>query len=220
MSIDFSVVFWTIVNFSLLSVLLNKFLFKPVKAFMKDRQERIAAGVRAGEEARLARREEEERLQKAVAVRFREETELTRAEAGRRRQEARLRLEQAEEEAVQRRSAAKQALREEKERLTAAMEEKLPMLTQEMERKFLTPLEGDVSIGGLSLDDSVFRYLEESQSEQEDSAPAHKRGRHSSRRESAMSQRSQELDKLAEALAAELPALSSAIVKKIMGSAE
>lgn len=152
MSIDFSVVFWTIVNFSLLSVLLNRFLFKPVKDFMKARQARIDAGIRAGEDARAAQQEEAERLRQEAAARFREETELTCAEAARCRQDARARLEQAEEDAAVRRAAARQAMEEERVRLTAALEEKLPMLTDAIERKFLTPPKGMLSVSGLGSD--------------------------------------------------------------------
>ncbi len=53
MSIDSSVLIWTIINFLLLMLLLNRFLFRPLRSFMKARQEKIRAGEAAGEQARL-----------------------------------------------------------------------------------------------------------------------------------------------------------------------
>lgn len=51
MSIDFSVLIWTIITFLLLIVLLNFTLYKPLRSFMAKRQQEIDQGVAAGKEA-------------------------------------------------------------------------------------------------------------------------------------------------------------------------
>ena len=51
MSIDFSVLIWTIITFLLLIVLLNFTLYKPLRSFMAKRQQEIDEGVAAGKEA-------------------------------------------------------------------------------------------------------------------------------------------------------------------------
>ena len=66
MSIDVSVLLWTIINFIVLMVLLNIFLFKPVHKILDERKERIDSGLAAGEQARQAKRENDERLQAEV----------------------------------------------------------------------------------------------------------------------------------------------------------
>lgn len=51
MSIDFSVLIWTILSFLLLLVLLNFTLYKPLRSFMAKRQQEIDEGVAAGKQA-------------------------------------------------------------------------------------------------------------------------------------------------------------------------
>lgn len=66
MSIDLSVFLWTIINFVVLMVLLNIFLFKPIHKILDERKERINSGLAAGEEARKAKIANDERLQAEV----------------------------------------------------------------------------------------------------------------------------------------------------------
>lgn len=51
MQIDPSTLIFTIINFVVLMVLLNRFLFKPVLTHMADRQRRIDAGLSAGQQS-------------------------------------------------------------------------------------------------------------------------------------------------------------------------
>ena len=44
MSLDLSVTAWTIITFIVLMLFLNRFFFRPLKAFMRDRQARIEKG--------------------------------------------------------------------------------------------------------------------------------------------------------------------------------
>lgn len=67
MTIQISLVIWTIIGFVVLSLILNRFLFKPLLKVMDDRNEKI----KAGEEIR---RQELERREKA-----RKELELSNA---------------------------------------------------------------------------------------------------------------------------------------------
>ena len=48
MSIDISLLVWTIFNFFVLMLLLNHFLYKPLLNFMRERRQRIDAGIEAG----------------------------------------------------------------------------------------------------------------------------------------------------------------------------
>lgn len=218
MSIDISVVFWTIVNFCLLSVLLNRFLYQPVTKFMRQRQSRIEAGIQAGEEIRQRREAEGLRLRSMAADALREEAEHTRAEEARHRRRLMEQTEQAVLAANQQRALYKESLAWEREQWSQKLNEKIPALTADLSRKFLEPLAGNVSLSGPMLHQELFTYLEQRQAEEE--STNRRRPRQTSRRANAMREGNPELDRLAEALAAELPGFSSAIVKKIMGTME
>lgn len=61
MSIDPSMMIWTLITFAVMAFLLNRFLFKPVMEHMRKRQQRIDEGRLAGQEARqLLERQQEE----------------------------------------------------------------------------------------------------------------------------------------------------------------
>ena len=82
LSINFSELIWTIINFFLLFFVLKRFLFDPVSRFMDERQAKIDAGLEAeraaqaeleanarelAEEKANARREAQTRLNEAAA---------------------------------------------------------------------------------------------------------------------------------------------------------
>ncbi len=54
MSIDFSVLIWTVINFLITMVLLNLLLYRPLRSFMRSRDEQIKEGIAAGKAARDA----------------------------------------------------------------------------------------------------------------------------------------------------------------------
>ena len=62
LSINFSELVWTIINFFLLFFLLKRFLFNPISRFMDSRQARIDEGHEAEREAAEAAAENEARL--------------------------------------------------------------------------------------------------------------------------------------------------------------
>ena len=76
MTIQISLVIWTIIGFTVLSLILNKYLFKPLLKVMDTRDEKI----RAGKEERQAAVEREEKIRKAnEAARLVRQQEAVRA---------------------------------------------------------------------------------------------------------------------------------------------
>ena len=64
MTIQISLVIWTIIGFVVLSLILNSFLFKPLLKVMDDRNEKI----KAGEEQRRHELERQEKNRKALEI--------------------------------------------------------------------------------------------------------------------------------------------------------
>lgn len=64
MTIQISLVIWTIIGFVVLSLILNRFLFKPLLKVMDDRNEKI----KAGEEQRRIELERREKTRKALEI--------------------------------------------------------------------------------------------------------------------------------------------------------
>ncbi|MGE5572516.1 MAG: F0F1 ATP synthase subunit B [Bacillota bacterium] len=115
--------FASILNFLLLTALLTFFLYRPVRKFMMDRQDRIkrsleeaardraeSAKMKQEYEARLAEasREAQDIIEKAVVQGERSQAEILHAA----RKEAKTILEQARSEAARERQAAFEALRD------------------------------------------------------------------------------------------------------------
>lgn len=64
MTIQISLVIWTVIGFVTLAFILNRFLFEPLLKVMDERNEKI----RKGEEERRAALEREEKIQKANEI--------------------------------------------------------------------------------------------------------------------------------------------------------
>ena len=64
MTIQISLVIWTIIGFVVLSLILNRFLFRPLLKVMDDRNEKI----KAGEEKRRTELEHQEKVRKALEI--------------------------------------------------------------------------------------------------------------------------------------------------------
>lgn len=110
MSLDLSVIVWTILTFGVLMLVLNRFLFRPVRAFMQQRQERIDRGLAAAQAAGDKRRKLEEQLQEERQQAFQARRRAAEEETLRRKKETLRKLEQARSEAESRRAAAETAL--------------------------------------------------------------------------------------------------------------
>lgn len=67
MSLDPSTLVWMIINFLVLMLLLNRFLFKPLLTFMQQRQDKIDEGLQAGERAKALLEEKEQELARNLA---------------------------------------------------------------------------------------------------------------------------------------------------------
>jgi len=64
MTIQISLIIWTVIGFTVLALILNRFLFKPLLKVMDARNEKI----RKGEEERRAALEREEKVRKANEI--------------------------------------------------------------------------------------------------------------------------------------------------------
>ena len=77
MSINFSVVLWTVINFVVLMAALNFVLFRPLMKFMRERDEKIKrgrdAGAGADEKINAAKADFEKQISDANAVREKNE---------------------------------------------------------------------------------------------------------------------------------------------------
>lgn len=135
MQIDVSVLVWTIINFSVLMLLLGRFLFRPLIAHMKQRDAHVRQGMDAGAESRsrlenagLAHKtEQDDRIraaQKALQDQLREQ-----ADDGRRR------LEAGDMALRTRREEAMAAFQQEHENLVRALSADIPQTMEAINRK-------------------------------------------------------------------------------------
>lgn len=121
LSINFSELIWTIINFFLLFFLLKRFLFDPMCKFMDARQAKIDAGYDAEREAKAALKSAEDALAEQKREARSEAAALLSAAAGedeKRAQEAYLRA-RGEADALQK--AGEDELRQRQERDAEAL---------------------------------------------------------------------------------------------------
>ena len=137
MSLDLSVIVWTILTFGVLMLVLNRFLFRPVRAFMQQRQERIDRGLAAAQAAGDKRRKLEEQLQEERQQAFQARRRAAEEETLRRKKETLRTLEQARSEAESRRAAAETALAGEREKIDRALSADMPRLTEILSARLL-----------------------------------------------------------------------------------
>ena len=101
MTIQISVVIWTIICFAALYLILKNLLFKPVLGVMDKRQEKIASAHEREEKARTAALEEKEtRLKEIEAMKLEAEKE-SKAEIEKVRLEGKNQLENAKRERIE-----------------------------------------------------------------------------------------------------------------------
>lgn len=137
MSLDLSVIVWTILTFGVLMLVLNRFLFRPVRAFMQQRQERIDRGLAAAQAAGDKRRKLEEQLQEERQQAFQARRRAAEEESLNRKKETLRKLEQARSEAESRRAAAETALAGEREKIDRALSADMPRLTEILSARLL-----------------------------------------------------------------------------------
>lgn len=89
MTIQPSVIVWTVVNFLLLLFVLNRFLFKPMLTLMHRRDEKIRAGIEAGAAAQKALNDQQEKFPAERSARYTAARQAEEALLQQRRQEVR-----------------------------------------------------------------------------------------------------------------------------------
>ena len=136
-SINVSDLIWTIINFLLLCLLLNHFLYKPVLRFMDDRQARVDAKLSEKRDAEAQAAENDARLE-AEKAKSRDEAKriLTQADADTEEQHAAAML-QAREDAAQDRKDAEADLEARREKTAEKLGEATPELADLLARHLL-----------------------------------------------------------------------------------
>ena len=136
-SINISDLIWTIINFLLLCILLNHFLYKPVLRFMEDRQARVDAKLSEKRDAEAQAAENDARLE-AEKAKSRDEAKriLTQADADTEEQHAAAML-QAREDAAQDRKDAEADLEARREQTAEKLGEATPELADLLARHLL-----------------------------------------------------------------------------------
>ena len=137
-SINISELIWTVINFSLLLFLLNRFLYKPVISFMEQRQARIDAKLREEEEAKARIEENDARILDEKA-RSREEAKkllaLNAEEIEKHNAEV---LQEAKKASVQNRKDSEAALSQRQEKTAQQLHEAAPELAAMLAEKLLS----------------------------------------------------------------------------------
>ena len=136
-SINISDLIWTIINFLLLCILLNHFLYKPMLRFMDDRQARVDAKLSEKRDADAQSAENDARLE-AEKAKSRDEAKriLTQADADTEEQHAAAML-QAREDAAQDRKDAEADLEARREKTAEKLGEATPELADLLARHLL-----------------------------------------------------------------------------------
>lgn len=137
MGLQLSVVIWTVVNFLLLMLLLNKLLFKPVLTFMYERQRRIEEGVLQGENAKKAQKEQRKGLQEALSERLKREQQKTEDYAASCREDMKKAVNAHEAESDRKREEVRERLRREREQFEGYLHIDMPELTSALAERLL-----------------------------------------------------------------------------------
>ena len=137
MSLDLSVTAWTIITFIVLMLFLNRFFFRPLKAFMRDRQARIEKGAAEGREAVEKQNAARAELDKALESARRKGLQSAESDVFQYRKDARGRLDAARSAADQKRETVRGELEQERKRMEEAVREKMPGMTETLACRLL-----------------------------------------------------------------------------------
>ncbi len=136
-SINLSELIWTVINFFLLLFLLNRFLFKPVTAFMANRQARIDAGLREEQAAKEDIEKNNERLQEEKAKSREEAKELLARNSEELEKHGAEALQEARLASVQNRKQLEEALADKQEKTGEQLREAAPELAAILTERLL-----------------------------------------------------------------------------------
>ena len=126
MSIDVSVVIWTILGFLVLMVLLERILYRPILEILDRRREKIAAGLAAQRQAEHALEERRTQHARDLEGIRREETERAREQIASVDQALDKALDEREFERETRRASEESKSSEDRVRLTKELEDQIP----------------------------------------------------------------------------------------------
>ena len=135
MSIDFSVLIWTVICFLLMMVILQRLLFKPIRTFMKERQAQIDEGIAAGAQAKAALAQQQLALQEQVAEKQNAIQQSQKQIEVRKLQLHEQAAEEAESHAIHDRELLQAGLDEEEEELLRTLSENNPAVILQLTRK-------------------------------------------------------------------------------------
>lgn len=126
MSIDPSVLIWTIINFILLMILLNRFLFKPILAFIKKRQQQIDDGISAGKKSDELFKNKEQELSEKLSTAKQDFSERSNKAVNNALSESEKAILQAEKDSASVRLAKTQQITDEETELKQLLENNIP----------------------------------------------------------------------------------------------
>ncbi len=126
MSIDVSVVIWTILGFLVLMVLLDRILYRPILEILDRRREKIAAGLAAQRQAEHALEDRKAQHEQELEALRRDETEKAREQTDSVYQALDQALDEREIDRDTRRAAEAVKAEEDRTQLTKALEDRMP----------------------------------------------------------------------------------------------
>ena len=143
MSIDVSVVIWTILGFLVLMVLLDRILYRPILEILDRRREKIAAGLAARRQAEHALEDRRAQHERELEDLRREETEKAREQTASVDQALDRALDEREIDRETRRAAEAVKSEEDRASLMRALEERMPGYLELLASRFADgPREG------------------------------------------------------------------------------
>ena len=137
-SINLSELIWTVINFFLLVILLNRFLYKPLMGFMAERQARIDAGLQKEQDAKACIEKNDERLREEKAGSREEAKKLLAQNAEELEKLGAEALKEAKTASLQDRKASEEALAAKQEKTAEQLRAAAPELASVLAERLLS----------------------------------------------------------------------------------
>lgn len=135
--IEWKILIWQVINFAVLFLILSKFLYKPLKKIIAEREKKIAASLKDAEELKKKSKEIEGEFKKQMASQRLEIEEMNK-KARQAQEKLRVELkEQAEKEAKRIIAEAKETALKEKEQIISGIETQVKQLAVALASKVL-----------------------------------------------------------------------------------
>lgn len=137
MSINLSEVILTVVNFIVLMLLLNRFLYQPVLRFMDARRDRIQAGLDAQTQAEQALADCQTALQEELAAEHQQTKQVVAAAKRQAHDQCDVMAQEAVQQAQARKQAAAAKVQQEEQAHYTTVHAQMPRLVQELTARLL-----------------------------------------------------------------------------------